>query len=68
MHCDARLGDIVLAERAGFEPAGGYWPPHAFQACDLNRSSTSPEPAIIAQIGMPAWTQTLVLTVWAGLV
>lgn len=32
----------VLAERAGFEPAEGYEPSHAFQACDLNRSSTSP--------------------------
>ncbi len=32
----------MLAERAGFEPAVGYKPTHAFQACDLNRSSTSP--------------------------
>ena len=32
----------LLAERAGFEPALGYYPKHAFQACDLNRSSTSP--------------------------
>ena len=31
-----------MAERAGFEPALGYYPKHAFQACDLNRSSTSP--------------------------
>ena len=31
-----------VAERAGFEPALGYYPKHAFQACDLNRSSTSP--------------------------
>src|SRR4030067_3535681 len=30
------------AERAGFEPALGYYPKHAYQACDLNRSSTSP--------------------------
>ncbi len=34
--------DSKLAERAGFEPALGYYPKHAFQACDLNRSSTSP--------------------------
>ena len=34
--------DAKLAERAGFEPALGYYPKHAFQACDLNRSSTSP--------------------------
>jgi transposase InsO family protein len=33
----------VLAERAGFEPALGYYPKHAFQACDLNHSSISPE-------------------------
>ena len=33
---------ITMAERAGFEPALGYYPKHAFQACDLNRSSTSP--------------------------
>ena len=32
-----------LAERAGFEPAVGCYPTHAFQACDLSRSSTSPE-------------------------
>src|SRR5258706_10221346 len=35
-----------LAERAGFEPALGYKPKHAFQACDLNRSSTSPNPKL----------------------
>ncbi len=34
---------LYLAERAGFEPALGYSPKHAFQACDLNRSSTSPK-------------------------
>ena len=32
----------VLADRAGFEPALGYYPKHAFQACDLNHSSTCP--------------------------
>ena len=36
------LAVVSLAERAGFEPALGYYPKHAFQACDLNRSSTSP--------------------------
>ena len=41
----AQMGGFlsVLAERAGFEPAVGYYPTHAFQACDLNHSSTSPE-------------------------
>ena len=32
----------MLAERGGFEPPSGYYPEHAFQACDLNHSSTSP--------------------------
>jgi hypothetical protein len=34
-----------LAEREGFEPSLGYYPKHAFQACDLNHSSTSPQAA-----------------------
>ena len=33
-----------VAERAGFEPALGDYPKHAFQACDLNRSSIPPGP------------------------
>ena len=37
------ISHSILAERAGFEPALGYYPKHAFQACDLNRSSTSPK-------------------------
>jgi hypothetical protein len=32
----------VLAEKGGFEPPVGYEPTHAFQACDLNHSSISP--------------------------
>jgi hypothetical protein len=36
-------GIQTLAERAGFEPAVGCYPTHAFQACDLNHSSISPE-------------------------
>ena len=36
------LGMGVDGGRAGFEPALGSYPKHAFQACDLNRSSTSP--------------------------
>ena len=39
---NAPHGACVLAERAGFEPAVGYEPTHAFQACDLNHSSISP--------------------------
>ena len=34
-----------LAEKGGFEPPSGYYPEHAFQACDLNHSSTSPKGA-----------------------
>jgi hypothetical protein len=33
---------VFVAEQAGFEPAVGYEPTHAFQACDLNHSSTAP--------------------------
>ena len=33
---------MTMAEGAGFEPALGDYPKHAFQACDLNHSSTSP--------------------------
>ena len=45
-HCsESPANPRDLAERAGFEPALGYSPKHAFQACDLNRSSTSPEGA-----------------------
>ncbi len=36
------LAFICLAEKGGFEPPLGYEPKHAFQACDLNHSSTSP--------------------------
>jgi hypothetical protein len=43
-----RKGAVILdcmAERGGFEPPSGYYPEHAFQACDLNHSSTSPRAA-----------------------
>ena len=32
-----------MAERAGFEPAVRYLRTHAFQACSLNHSDTSPQ-------------------------
>jgi hypothetical protein len=32
----------AVAEKEGFEPSVGYEPTHAFQACDLNHSSTFP--------------------------
>ena len=34
---------LILAERKGFEPSIRYKRIHAFQACDFNRSSTSPK-------------------------
>ena len=40
-----RLMSFNLAEKGGFEPPLGYYPKHAFQACDLNHSSTSPKGA-----------------------
>ena len=53
---DIRGFFLCLAERGGFEPPIGYEPIHAFQACDLNHSSTSPgfgfacaKPKIIAK-------------------
>ena len=33
---------FLVAERAGFEPAKGVAPLHAFQACAFNHSATSP--------------------------
>ena len=36
------LNTLFLAEKGGFEPPVGYEPTHAFQACDLNHSSISP--------------------------
>ena len=50
-------GDANLAERAGFEPAEGYKPSHAFQACDLNRSSTSPVGLILPDAANPPQRQ-----------
>ncbi len=32
----------------GIRTRGGFYPSHAFQACDLNRSSTSPVAPIVA--------------------
>src|ERR1041385_2524060 len=40
-----------LAERGGFEPPVGYKPTHAFQACALNHSATSPSAA--ANVTLP---------------
>ena len=36
-----------LEVRMGFEPTLGYKPKHAFQACALNHSATSPSQAEI---------------------
>ena len=42
---ERRFFTVFLAEQAGFEPAVGDYPTHAFQACDLNHSSTAPRGA-----------------------
>ncbi|AAD36842.1 hypothetical protein TM_1779 [Thermotoga maritima MSB8] len=39
---DLKSPGLSLAERVGFEPTGGFWPPHALQACALDPSATSP--------------------------
>lgn len=36
-----KLLKVSMAERKGFEPSIRYSRIHAFQACDLNHSSTS---------------------------
>lgn len=46
---------LFMAERAGFEPALGYYPKHAFQACDLNHSSTSPWKPRILAVSVRQW-------------
>lgn len=33
---------LMVAEKAGFEPAVRYYRTHAFQACTFNHSVTSP--------------------------
>jgi hypothetical protein len=38
----------ISGGEGGIRTRGGYNPSHAFQACDLNRSSTSPEVSILA--------------------
>jgi hypothetical protein len=41
---DLRLNfDQKKTEREGFEPSLGYKPKHAFQACAINHSATSPD-------------------------
>ena len=39
----------ILAEQAGFEPAVGDYPTHAFQACDLNTHPPLQEARIVAE-------------------
>ena len=48
-----RQHDIILAEQEGFEPSVGDYPTHAFQACDLNHSSTAPRGAHCSKKGGP---------------
>ena len=51
----------TLAERRGFEPRIGYKPIHAFQACDFNRSSISPDPAFF-RLKACRWTKSRSIT------
>ena len=44
-----RLNDGSFAERRGFEPRIPFWSIHAFQACALSHSATSPFP-----VGFPS--------------
>ena len=37
----------ISGGEGGIRTRGGFDPSHAFQACDLNRSSTSPERTIL---------------------
>ena len=41
--CFPRIYAIILAEREGFEPSIRGYRIHAFQACALNHSATSPD-------------------------
>ena len=38
---------FISGGAGGIRTRGGFNPTHAFQACDLNRSSTAPEPRIL---------------------
>ncbi len=44
MDCKKR----IPGGEGGIRTRGGFYPSHAFQACDLNRSSTSPVRPIVA--------------------
>ena len=39
---------LCFGGEGGIRTRGGFYPSHAFQACDLNRSSTSPVGAIVS--------------------
>ena len=41
---------LITGGAGGIRTRGGFYPTHAFQACDLNRSSTAPEPCILTCI------------------
>ncbi len=48
----------------GIRTRGGFYPSHAFQACDLNRSSTSPVPAIVPaglSLNQAFWPFTIII-------
>ena len=41
---------LIFGGEGGIRTRGKFYPTHAFQACDLNHSSTSPKPTIITRI------------------
>lgn len=47
----ALRGPLHFGGGGGIRTRGGFYPTHAFQACDLNRSSTPPKPAIVTEPG-----------------
>ena len=44
--CRAKWENRKVAEREGFEPSEPLWGSHAFQACSIGHSDTSPRPTI----------------------
>jgi hypothetical protein len=48
---------LLLGGEGGIRTRGKFYPSHAFQACDLNRSSTSPVACIVPQQAAPSQPQ-----------
>jgi hypothetical protein len=48
-------GFLVTGGAGGIRTRGGFDPSHAFQACDLNRSSTAPASSSLTEHGDDFW-------------